>query len=134
MPTPLPQARPAACKACRIAVPVPAAAPGRQQRDVDDVQLRLPHLQIKPPGRLAALLDHVEGAVGEIFAVMGALRLELARQERLLLLGAPRHLCQFLLARRGIERNQERNIAFGLRPQREALRQQGPRQGECRRR
>ena len=96
--------------------------------------MRLPHLQIKPSGRLAVLLDHVEGAVGKIIAVMDALRLELARQEGLLLLGAPRHRRQFLLAGRSIEAHQEGEIGVGLRPQREALRQQRRRQSERRRR
>ena len=77
-------------------------------------------LQIKPPGRIAVVFDHIEGAVG-ISEVVPPLRHELLRQEGRLLLGAPRHRRQLLLARRGIEPHQEGNVGLGLRPQRKAL-------------
>jgi hypothetical protein len=62
------------------------SAPRRHQRDVDDMELRLPRFEIEPPGRLAAQRDQLEPASGNVSTVVVALRLELTCQEGLLLL------------------------------------------------
>src|SRR5579862_1614019 len=55
-----------------------AAAPIRQQRDVDDVQARGARVQIEPARRVAVPFDNIEAAAVDIIAVVTALRLELA--------------------------------------------------------
>jgi hypothetical protein len=94
-----------------------AAAPGGQQRDIDDVQTRLSPAELKPPGGRTVLLNHVKAAFLDRAAIMAALRLELSLQECLLLLRAPGRYRQLLFARRGEEPHQERDIGLGFGPQ-----------------
>src|SRR5579872_1921331 len=99
-----------------------AAAPLRQQRDVDDEQRSLLAVDIEPAGRRTMLLDDVEGGVGVMVEVMMALQRELALQEGDLLgIGPIDGRRNLVPAGRNIQLAEERQVGLGLGPQRKTL-------------
>ena len=99
----------------------PAAAVFRQQADVDDAHLVLPARHVETAARLAVDLDDLEAGAGVVLLVPGVLRLELLAHERLLLLRRPVDAGELLLARAGVEAEEERQIRVRDRAQPQRL-------------
>jgi hypothetical protein len=89
----------------------------RQERDVHDPDFVFQSLDIEASGRRAAHFNNRKLRSRIVLPVIGVLRAELLFRERLLLLVTPWHLRQFLRARAGIDRAQERFILQRRGPQ-----------------